>query len=71
MKTDKPDMQPTGYTAATLAQEAGVSKQHVAWLCRNGKLQCERMGHFWFIRYEVGQSWLEGRKAGRQEPQIL
>jgi len=66
--TDKPNTQPTGYTAATLAVEAGVTKQYVAWLCRNGKLACERWGHLWFIRYEVGQAWLAERNAKQAQP---
>ena len=64
--TDKPKEQPSGYTAATLAAQAGVSKVYVARLCRNNKLQCERMGNVWFIRYEVGAAWLAARKAKSQ-----
>jgi excisionase family DNA binding protein len=62
MTTDKPN-EPTDYTAATLAQAAGIGKSYVARLCRNGALPCTRIGHVWLIRYDVAQQWLAARKA--------
>lgn len=61
--TDKTNLQPTGYTAASLADIAQVSRVYIARLCREGKLECDRVGGVWFIRYEVGQRWLKERQA--------
>ena len=64
--TDKQNAQPAGYTAASLAKEAGVSRVHIAWLCRNNKMKCDRVGGVWFIPFEVGAAWLAARKAKSQ-----
>jgi excisionase family DNA binding protein len=49
------------YTAATLAAEAGVSRVYIAKLCRDGKLDCERIGSIWLIHHDEAQRWLEQR----------
>lgn len=56
------------FTAASLAQAAGVSGAYVARLCKQGKLSCEKLNpQVWLIPYEVGAAWLAARKAKAQE----
>lgn len=53
------------YTATTLAAAAGVSKQYIAQLCREGKLAAVKVGPVWLIGREVGATWLERRTEAR------
>jgi len=61
MATEKKD-----FTASSLATAAGVHYSHIARLCREGKLDCQKFGNYWLISHEVGAAWLAARKAKSQ-----
>jgi excisionase family DNA binding protein len=60
-RTDRP------YTAETLCREAGVSGSYVARLCRQGTLDCMRVGRQWIIDAEEGRRWIRERRDAQNE----
>jgi len=51
------------WTTQTLAKAAGVTDSYIRLLLTQGQLRGEKFGYMWLIPYEVGQRWLDERKA--------
>jgi len=53
-------------TTEQVARLAGVTPEYVARLCRNGRLECAKVGARWLILDISVDRWLRSeRKAGR------
>ena len=61
------DKHPKPYTAASLARAAGVHRSYVARLCRQGKIEADKVGGHWIIAHDVGLRWINSRR----EPEDL
>ena len=57
MKRDRP------WDTLELAKEAKVSGTYIRRLLSTGKLQGYKIGNSWAIPAEVGQRWLDERRA--------
>lgn len=67
--SDKPtDTQARPFTASSLAAAAGVSVQYIARLCKQGKIEAQKVGPVWLISYDVGAAWIAERKTKQARP---
>jgi excisionase family DNA binding protein len=54
-------------TPGWLAKQAGVSREYIARLCRDGVLRCTKPGgRDWLIDHDSAERWLKGRNAERK-----
>jgi hypothetical protein len=56
------DQERKPYTAATLARAAEVTGSYIRRLCREGRIDCMKVGRIWFISHEEGRRFLEARE---------